>query len=334
MKFALSKENHQFADSLDQLLTESDTPSVVRAWGAAEHGPGRRLWSQLAELGATSLLVPERHGGLEAEPVDLVVACERLGYHAVPGPVVESLAAIPVLLSGIGGDAADRHLPDLCSGDLLGTLVGPPQVPYALDADVAGLVLRIDGAEVRRAEGVASEPRRSVDIARRLFAIGEGGGQPLATDATAVSRAFDFAALACSAQLLGAGQWLLETATAHAKQRKQYGREIGQFQAIKHLLADVATELELARPLVHGAAVALADPSAGEPARDVSAAKVATADAAYLAARTCLQVHGAIGYTDEHDLGLWLTKVRALVAAWGTSAHHRQRVASALEARA
>lgn len=332
MKFALSAENRQFAESLDQLLAESDTPSVVRAWGRGDHEPGRRLWGQLAEVGATSLLVPDKHGGLDAEPIDLVVACERLGHHAAPGPLVESLAAIPVLLSGIGGDVAERHLPELCSGELLGTLAAPPHVPYALDADVAGLVLRVDGEQVRQAE-VSGEPLESVDIARRLFTVGEGGPL-LATDSAVVSRAFDVAGLACAAQLLGAGQWLLDTATAHAKQRKQYGREIGQFQAIKHLLADVATELELARPLVHGAAVALADPSAGEPARDVSAAKVATADAAYLAARTCLQVHGAIGYTDEHDLGLWLTKVRALVAAWGTSAHHRQRVASSLEARA
>lgn len=332
MKFALSAENRQFAESLDQLLAESGTPSVVRAWGRGDHEPGRRLWGQLAEVGATSLLVPDKHGGLDAEPIDLVVACERLGYHAAPGPLVESLAAIPVLLSGIGGDAAENHLPALCSGELLGTMAGPPQVPYALDADVAGLVLRVDGEQVRQAE-VSGDPLESVDIARRLFPVGEGGSL-LGTDPAVVSRAFDVATLACAAQLLGAGQWLLETATAHAKQRKQYGREIGQFQAIKHLLADVATELELARPLVHGAAVALADPSAGEPARDVSAAKVATADAAYLAARTCLQVHGAVGYTDEHDLGLWLTKVRALVAAWGTSAHHRQRVASSLEARA
>lgn len=332
MKFALSAENRQFAESLDQLLAESDTPSVVRAWGRGDHEPGRRLWGQLAEVGATSLLVPDKHGGLDAEPIDLVVACERLGHHAAPGPLVESLAAIPVLLSGIGGDVAERQLPDLCSGELLGTLAAPPHVPYALDADVAGLVLRVDGEQVRQAEA-SGEPLESVDIARRLFTVGEDGPL-LATDSAVVSRAFDVAALACAAQLLGAGQWLLEAATSHAKQRKQYGREIGQFQAIKHLLADVATELELARPLVHGAAVALADPSAGEPARDVSAAKVATADAAYLAARTCLQVHGAIGYTDEHDLGLWLTKVRALVAAWGTSAFHRQRVASSLEARA
>ncbi len=125
---------------------------------------------------------------------------------------------------------------------------------------------------------------------------------------------------------------------AYAKQRSQYGREIGQYQAVKHLLADVATRLELARPLLHGAAVALdgrtdaGTDGAGTDtvARDVSAAKVACGEAAHLAARTGLQVHGAVGYTAEHDVGLRLTKVRALVAAWGTTAFHRARVLDAV----
>jgi alkylation response protein AidB-like acyl-CoA dehydrogenase len=105
------------------------------------------------------------------------------------------------------------------------------------------------------------------------------------------------------------------------KQRKQFGREIGSYQAIKHQLADVRIALDFARPLVLGAAL-------GEvPA---SAAKVACADAAYRSSRTGLQVHGAIGYTQEFDLSIWLTKVRALVTAWGTPAYHRQRVLEGL----
>ena len=105
------------------------------------------------------------------------------------------------------------------------------------------------------------------------------------------------------------------------KQRKQFGREIGSYQAIKHRLADVRIALDFARPLVFGAAL-------GEvPA---SAAKVACGDAAYLAARTALQVHGAVGYTRELDLSLWILKVRALVTAWGTPAYHRARVLEAI----
>jgi alkylation response protein AidB-like acyl-CoA dehydrogenase len=150
---------------------------------------------------------------------------------------------------------------------------------------------------------------------------------PAVTRAT--THALDIGALACAAQLLGAGRALLETSVDYAGQRSQFGRRIGQFQAVQHQLADVAIGLEFARPLLYAAAVALAD-GAGTAARDTSAAKIACADAAHRAARTALQVHGAIGYTREYGLDLWLTKVRALVPAWGTQSAHRARVLAAL----
>jgi hypothetical protein len=134
--------------------------------------------------------------------------------------------------------------------------------------------------------------------------------------------------------LLGAGRALLEASVRHASVRVQFGRPVGGFQAVKHKLADVAIGLEFARPLLDAAAVALGDGSGtagtGTAGRDVSAAKVACADAAYRAARAALQVHGAIGYTAEHDLSLWLAKVRALVPAWGSQAEHRARVVAGL----
>ena len=109
------------------------------------------------------------------------------------------------------------------------------------------------------------------------------------------------------------------------KQRKQYGRTIGSYQAVKHALADVRIALDFARPLVHGAALSVENGSSTA-SRDVSAAKVAAGDAAYLSSRVALQVHGAIGYTAEFDLSIWLTKVRALVGAWGTPSWHRARL--------
>jgi alkylation response protein AidB-like acyl-CoA dehydrogenase len=112
--------------------------------------------------------------------------------------------------------------------------------------------------------------------------------------------------------------------------RTQFGRPVGAFQAVKHKLADVAIGLEFARPLLYAAATALGpgESGAGEStvARDVSAAKVACADAAHRAARTALQVHGAIGYTEEHDVSLWLLKIQALISTWGTPSQHRARV--------
>jgi alkylation response protein AidB-like acyl-CoA dehydrogenase len=292
MRFALSDEQVSFGKSLHDFLAD-----------------GRR---DLAEIGVTALAVPERCGGLSADPVDLVVAFEELGHHAVPGPLVESVVVVPTLLDDLG---EDRLLADLASGKTTASLVFPPHVPYAHQADVYFLV---DGESVRSADPV--QELSSVDPSRRMVEL--VGGAVLGTT-TGASRAFDLGVLACAAQLLGLGRAMLEMATAHARQRTQFSRPIGGFQAVKHQLADVLIGLELARPLVHGAAIT-------RTGRDVSAAKVAAGDAAYRAARTALQVHGAIGYTAEHDLARWLTKTRALVGAWGGPSVHRARVLEAL----
>jgi alkylation response protein AidB-like acyl-CoA dehydrogenase len=315
MRLLLSPEQRDFADGLDRLLSTMDTPSVVRAWADGDHGPGLKVWRRLAELGVTALAVPERFGGLDAETADLVVAFERLGYHCVPGPWLDTVAVLPALLDG-------EPLAAVAAGETLASVVSPPEVPYALDADVSDFRVLVRGTELLTFNRGRSLP--SVDGARRLFDAEPGEEIGIAADP---ARAFDLGALACAAYLLGTAQWLLDTSVAYAKQRRQYGREIGRYQAIKHLLADVATKLELARPLVYGAAVTHFSPTR---IRDTSAAKVAAADAAHLAARTGLQVHGAIGYTAEHPLGLWLAKARALAGAWGTQTFHRSRVLGAL----
>ncbi|MEV0947566.1 acyl-CoA dehydrogenase family protein [Rhodococcus sp. NPDC049939] len=318
MRFALDSSHTDFASSIDALLTKADMPQVVRAWSTGDTGPGLELWQRLAETGVNALMVPEENDGLGADAVDLVVAVEQLGRHAVPGPVAETLAVAPALLAQVAPD----KLPALASGSLA-TIAAPPHVPFAVDAESADIVLLVDGSTIRLGEPGSAQA--SVDRSRRLFSLtesevlGEGDFMP----------AFDLGVLATAAQLQGLGQTLLEVTTDYAKQRKQFGRVIGSFQAIKHHLADVAVGLEMSRPLLFGAALSVRD-GAPDAARDTSAAKVACGDAAYRAARVALQVHGAIGYTQEHDLSLWLTKVRALVTAWGTPAFHRGRVVDSL----
>ena len=221
-----------------------------------------------------------------------------------------------------------RWLAGMAAGELIATAAMPPWLPWAVDTGAAGLVLLAAGDTVRLA-GVGAR-YRSVDPGRSLSQV--TGGQVLARGpavAGAVTRALDAGALACAAQLLGAGRALLEASVRHAGQRTQFGRPIGAFQAVKHRLADVAIGLEFAGPLLDAAAGAL-DTSSRHAARDVSAAKVACTDAARRAARAALQVHGAIGYTEEHDLHLWLLKVRALAGAWGSQAEHRARVMAAI----
>ena len=319
MKFDLDEQQRDFASSIDRALGAADVPASVRAWATGDTSPGRKVWAQLADLGVTALMVPEKFDGIDAHPTDLVVALERIGYWNVPGPVTESVAVAPILL------ADDERSAALASGELIATVSLPPLVPRAVDADTAGLILLAEDGQVR--EGLAGDPHESVDLSRKLFTV-NASGEPQSAD---VARAFEFGALATAAQLVGAGQAMLDAAVEYAKQRSQFGTVIGTYQAIKHKLADVLIALEMARPLVYGAALALADGSVAT-ARDVSAAKVAAADAALLAARSALQTHGAIGFTQEHDLSLLLLRVQALRPAWGDPTWHRRRVLEALTA--
>ena len=299
MKFELTDEQSGFARSLDDLLSKTDTPAVNRAWADGDHEPGLKLWSRLADLGVTVLAT-------EASPVEVCIAFEALGRHAVPGPWAESAAYLPIAL------------PDHDFSEKRATVA----MPYALDADVADEVYAVvDGALHTATVG---DRVRSIDRSRHLFTVAPGGRVPRERSERGVSRplldeAFNLAALATSAQLLGAGERVLADTVAYAKQRKQFGREIGSYQAIKHQLADVRIGLDFARPLVFGAAV-------DSTPRSVSAAKIQCAEAADLASRVGLQVHGAIGYTDEYDLSRWLLRIRALQSAWGTPAFHRDRL--------
>ena len=231
----------------------------------------------------------------------MCIAFEALGRHAVPGPWIESAAYLPVAL------------PDEDFSERRATVAVPPHVPYALDADVADEVYVV-GRRAAHGHG-----RRPGDVGRRVASPVHASTPGDAVEHGDLDAAFELAALATSAQLLGAGERVLADTVAYAKQRKQFNREIGSYQAIKHQLADVRIALDFARPLVFGAAV---DPTP----RSVSAAKIQSAEAANLAARVGLQVHGAIGYTEEYDLSLWLLRIRALQSAWGTPAFHRERL--------
>jgi hypothetical protein len=286
MRFALTPEQTQFAETLDSLLAKAD---VARAWAVGDHAPGLVVWRQLVDMGVTAV-------AQDGELADVVVAMEAVGYHALPGPAIETIAVLPALMDG----------------KLLGTAAIAPHVPYAVDADVAEAFVIRDGIAFVGEVGAQVD---SVDPCRHLYELTAGA------EVGPVPEAFERGVLACAAQLLGAGRALLTRSVEYAKQRTQFGRVIGSFQAVKHQLASVHVQLELARPLVYGAALG---------AVDVSAAKVAAGEAAGLAARCALQVHGAIGYTLENDLSLWLCKVRALRSAWGTASVHRERLMVAL----
>lgn len=326
MRFLLDAEQRDFARSLDAMLTAAGTPAVVRSWAAGDTEPGRALWTRLAQAGVFALAIPERYAGLGALPVELTVAFVELGRHAVPGPLAETVAAA-ALLDRLGDAAtAAAWLPGIAAGEVVASLCPvSPDSPYALDADTADAVFVVEGDTLRLAE--AHGPvQRSLDPARRPAR--PLGGAVLARGPAVVgaaAHAAEVAALTTAAQALGLGRALLDRTVEYARQRRQFGVAIGSFQAVKHRLADTLIALEFAQPLVHAAALALerADTGCG---REIAAAKVTVCEAAYAAARTALQLHGALGYTEELDLSLWIRKAHALRTSWGTPSACRSRV--------
>jgi alkylation response protein AidB-like acyl-CoA dehydrogenase len=342
MRFALTEDQIDFRDAVRGLLADTCPPDAVRAaWGGplgTPDGDGRVrvAWSALAEMGVLGILVPEEHGGLgmtDEDVVALLVECGRVG---LPDPVSSSAYVAAALLRDHGGEAAaSAWLPRIASGEAT-VLIGFEGSPYMPAAASADLFLLCDAGEVhlRRPNEVRLTPVDSVDGARALCRVDwdpspdtvlVGGADGFA----AVNRAFDRAALGAAAQLVGLGQRMVDMTVGYVAERKQFGVPVGTFQAVKHHLADAALGVAFAEPLVLHAANSLAHDSAEAPVH-VSMAKARASTAASAAAATSLQCHGAIGYTVEYDLHLFMKRTWALAARYGDADFHRDRVRSAL----
>lgn len=317
MRFALSDDQTAFRDTVRELLAKEATPAVVRAaWGAPSGELDRGVWDSLDAMGVLSLLVPESDGGMGLDETFLVPVLEEAGRVALPHPIVEtSMVAAPLLGVGAG---------------IVTTDLGGPLVPCAADADL--LLLRAGDALTITSPGAAELTAvETVDLARRAARVTTTGGELVTDDPAEIERALDRGALGTASMLVGLGQAMLDMTIGYVSERQQFGQPVGSFQAVKHHLADAALALEFARPAVWRAAwsVAHAAPTSG---RDVSMAKAMASDAAELVGRKALQCHGAIGYTVEADLHLYLKRTWALARTWGDTAHHTDRVAAALEA--
>jgi len=357
VRFAFTDDQLAFRDAVRDLLAKGCPPEVVRAaWpdGTDAHGARKgegaradaaaveRLWTDLAEMGVLGVAVSEDRGGLGLDAVDWILLAEESGYAALPHPLVETAFVAAPLLDA----TADPHgvLDELLAGTrragalaLGSTLVAHGDaVTYLVDlahrpdAEPAWVARRIEGG---LAVGDRPDARRTladaVDPGRRLVQLGawrSDAGFGTAADAEA---AFDRGALAVAAQLVGLGRRMVDLTVAYAAERRQFGVPIGSQQAVKHHLADAAMGLRFAAPAAYGAAwaVAAGDPDAH---RAVSTAKALASDAARRAGRAALQCHGAIGYTVEYDLHLYLKRAEALARSWGDAAWHRRRVATLL----
>jgi alkylation response protein AidB-like acyl-CoA dehydrogenase len=276
------------------------------------------------------MTVPEEHGGLGMTELDFVLLARECGYVALPEPLVHTaLVAVP-MLAAIGGDLASRWLPKVASGEAR-VIVGLEQNLLVEDAHVADLLLlQCAGGIAAATPGqVTLRHNASVDPSRRLFHV-EIGEQTLmaATGGDAAelaAKALDRGALGCAAQALGLAQRMVDMSVQYTAERQQFGKPIGSFQAVKHHMADVAVSLEYAKAPVHRAAYAVAYGQTVAPLA-VSHAKLSACEAANLAAKHCIQVHGAMGYTWEVDLHIYMKKAWALANTWGDAGFHKVRV--------
>jgi alkylation response protein AidB-like acyl-CoA dehydrogenase len=317
MRFAFTDEQLAFRDAVRDLLGNECTSDVVRsAWTAGRTG---RAWAALAEMGVLGVLAPADADGLGLSTVDLVLLLEEAGYAALPEPIVEhACVAMPLL------DAPPAALID-GTETISAPFDGDGIAPYADRADWF-LLLAADGATLVPRREARLEPCPAVDAARHLARVvcDDAAGE-IVGDAGAAAQGFDRGALGTAAQLVGLTRRMLDMTVGYARERRQFGVPIGSFQAIKHHLADVRIALEFARPLVYRAAWSLAEADGGA-STHVSMAKALASDAAVLAARRALQCHGAIGYSFEYDLHLFMKRAWALAAAWGDAGWHRDRV--------
>jgi len=328
MDFDFSDEQYMLRDAVRDFLQKSCTPQEIRRVWDDQNGRSPERWKQLGEMGVLGLTVPEEFGGSGMDEIDMALVLEEAGRQLLPEPLLEASAVGAPLLARAGNDAQKSEwLPKLAKGDAV-ISVGLAGQPFVNDATADVVILEREG-ELHAAtqDRLTLTPLKSWDGARRLFEVtAELDEQTLMAPASDhATWAFDHAAAATAMQLVGVSDGMFKMTVEYAKQREQFGRKIGSFQAVQHKLAETFLMVESAKAACYYAAYALAR-DVPDASVHVSVAKAYAGDAARKANYESLQIHAGIGFTWEHDLHLWLKRGRALEAAYGDADWHRRRI--------
>jgi alkylation response protein AidB-like acyl-CoA dehydrogenase len=364
MYFDLTDEQQAIKSTAHDFLASRFKSERIREIVASDDGFDESGWKEMAELGWAGLALPEEWGGQGLGIVDLAVLFEEMGYVCAPSPLLSNTVAGLALAAG-GSDAQkERYLQPLAAGDLRGTPAlidaGGPAEPmsFSMAAEAAGdgvvlngektlvldagsadffLVATADGRRHvvdRTAGGVTVVPEESIDLTRRLSSVRFENVQ-VGSDATLPGEGADYhrvflrACVALAAESTGVAQRALEMSVSYAKDRQQFGRPIGAYQAVSHRCAQMLLETENSRSAVYGAAWAAdAEPESLPLAAHM--AKAYASDAGWRVPDAAIQVHGGIGFTWEHDLHFFLKRGRANAATFGDAKWHRERVAEAV----
>lgn len=322
MEFAFTEDQRAITEAARDMLIDSCTPADLRKLLETGTAIDAARWETIREMGLLAMCAPEDAGGLGMGPVDLVGIAEAAGYVGLPEPLIEQAGVVVPLLAELDDDKG--WLERILGGETVA--IGHPANPFVADADSAGALLLGHGDELHLVarEDVTLVRQESFDAFRRLFRV---DWQP--TAATQVGSGWgdtaERGALLAAAQLVGISQRAIDMSVAYAQDRQQFGKPIGSYQAVKHLAANAQVKVEFARPVVHAAAAELSLGTLAARAR-LAHAKIVAGDAADLASRNAIQIHGAMGMTWEVDLHFFVKRALALRYAWGTSASHFETV--------
>jgi alkylation response protein AidB-like acyl-CoA dehydrogenase len=361
MYFDLTDEQQAIRSTARDFLAARYKSERVRALAESEAGSEQSDWEEMAELGWPGLALPEEWGGQGLGIVDLAVLFEEMGYALAPSPLLSTTVAGLALATNGTEEQKERWLRPLAEGKLRGAPAlfdaDTPAQPgeFAMEAGVDGDGLVLDGEKVlamdaasadfflvatadgrrhiveREADGVGVSAEKSIDLTRRLFSV-RFDGVRVDAGATLEGGQEEYlpvlwrACVALAAESTGVAQRTMEMAVSYAKDRQQFGRPIGAYQAVSHRCAQMLLETENSRSAVYGAAWA-ADAEPESLPLAASMAKAYASDAGWRVPDASIQVHGGIGFTWEHDLHFFLKRGKANAAAFGTASWHRDRVA-------
>ena len=344
MEFAFTEEQAMIAETVRGFMAENASSARTRAAMAAD-GIDRALWSAFCtELGLAGIGLPEEHGGAGLGMVEFAIVAEAAGSHVAAIPLLGLATAARAIAAGGSEAQKAEWLPRLISGEAIAAAEGVPDlsfadgrltgvidpVPHGAIADVFVLVSP-DGAWIVRADaqGVSVKAHVTMDQTRPLARVTlDGAAAEMLADPQAAITALHAGGWIClAAEGLGIAQGSLDRTVAYAKERVQFGRQIGSFQAYKHRLADMMIEIEQARSAVYWAACAV-DEAADDAPLALHAAKSFAADTAFMCAGNMIQLHGGIGFTWEHDAHLFFKRARSLQTMLGDGNFHREAVAS------
>ncbi|MFN8071808.1 MAG: acyl-CoA dehydrogenase family protein [Mycobacterium sp.] len=309
-----SEERQMLRQTVAALVDKHAGPEAVRRAMESDRGYDAHLWTMLCEqVGAAALVVPEEMGGAGGELADAAAVLEELGRNLVPTPLLPTTLAELGLLAA--GDPDTATLEQLAAGELIGTVAVDRD--YVVNGDIADVVLGIEDGRVVRWTDVTVAPLTPLDPTRRLARITPGGSTVVGPDPGLA----DIAAVLLAAEQIGAAARCLDLTVEYTKQRVQFGRPIGSFQALKHRMADLYVAVQSARAVVGDAVADLTPVSA-------ALARLAASEAFCTVAGEAIQLHGGIAITWEHDMHLYFKRAHSSAQLLGPPRDQVRRLES------